>query len=235
MRRQWFITALLLFTFSSLALNIVSSQPQSGSGVINGTVKDPNGAVVAGAKVTVRNEAAGDTRDAVTDNQGRFKVEGLAAGSYQITISRDGFKTAERAVTVESGKTATVETKLEIAETRAEVTVATKGSITPNADPNYRALRDGDFAETYEVTNLKLKRDVGEITLRAGRVSFLKPVLGKMAVGVFTLTPVIDIEKRYLRLFTGKDNVVEQFDRLVFNFTDETWQAIKSAGKESAP
>src|SRR5215475_2584350 len=241
MRRQWFITALLLFTFSSLALNIVSSQPQSGSGIINGTVKDPNGAVVSGTKVSVRNEATGDTRDAVTDDQGRFKVEGLAAGSYKITINRDGFKTAERAVTVESGKTATVETKLEIAATRAEVTVCAKGSITPNADPNYRALRDGDLAETYEVTNLKLKRDVGEITLRAGRVSFLKPVLGKMAIGVFTgdgeftLTPLIDIEKRYLKLLTGKDTVVEPFDRLVFNFTDETWQAIKSAGKESAP
>ena len=207
--------------------------------MINGTVKDPNGAVVAGARVTVRNEATGDTRDAVTDNQGRFKVEGLASGSYKITINRDGFKIAERAVTVESGKTATVETKLEIAETRAEVTVGSKGSITPNADPNYRALRDGDLAETYEVTNLTLKRDVGAITLRSGRVSFLPPVLGRQAIGVFTgdgeftLTPLLDIEKRYLKLLTEKDTVVEPFDRMVFYFTDDSWQAIKSAGKES--
>src|SRR5262249_50621371 len=182
----------------------------------------------------------GETRDAVTDNQGRFKVEGLAPGGYKITINRDGFKTAERAVSIESDKTATVETKLEIPETRAEITVPTKGSITPNGDPNARALRDGDFAETYEVTNLTLKRDAGAITLRSGRVSFLPPVLGKAPIGVFTgdgeftLTPIIEIEKRYLKLITEKDTVVEPFDRLVFYFTDETRQEIKSAGKESA-
>jgi len=238
MRRQWSITVLLLFACSLLSLNIVSSQSQPGT--INGTVKDPNGAVVAGAKITVRNEAMGETRDAITDTQGQFKVEGLASGRYKITINRDGFKAAESVITIESGKTATVETKLEIAETRAEVTVATKGLITPNADPNYRALRDGDFAETYEVAGLTLKRDVGAITLRSGRVSFLPPVLGRQAIGVFigdgefTLTPLLDIEKRHLKLITEKDTVVEPFDRLVFYSTDETWQAIKSAGKESA-
>ncbi|MGE0130672.1 MAG: carboxypeptidase regulatory-like domain-containing protein [Blastocatellales bacterium] len=238
MRRQWLITVSLLFAFSLVSLNIASSQSQPGT--ITGTVKDPNGAVVADARVTVRNEATGATRDAATDSQGRFKVEGLASGGYNITIKRDGFKTAERAVAIESGKTATVEIKLEIAETRAEVTVATKGSITPNSDPNYRALRDGDFAETYEVTGLTLKRDVGAITLRSGRVSFLPPVLGRQAIGVFTgdgeftLTPLLNLEKNYLKLVTEKDTVVEQFDRLVFCFTDDTWQAIKSAGKASA-
>ncbi len=239
MRRQWLITISLLFALSLLSLKIASSQSQAGT--VNGTVRDPNGAVVAGAQVTVRNEATGETRDAITDGQGRFKIEGLASGAYKITIKRDGFKTAEQNVAIESGKAATVEIKLEIAETRAEITVATKGSITPNTDPNYRALREGDFAETYEVTGLTLKRDVGAFTLRSGRVSFLAPVLGKVAIGVFTgdgeftLTPILNIEKNYLKLVTEKDTVVEPFDRLVFCFTDDTWQAIKSAGKASAP
>ncbi len=239
MRRQWFITIALLFTSALLSLNVTSSQ-SSQSGAINGTVKDPNGAVVAGAQVAIRHEATGETRDAVTDNRGQFKVEGLATGGYKITVNRDGFKTAERVVAVESGKTATVEIKLEITETRAEIAVAAKGTITPNADTNYRALRDGDFAETYEVTNLTLKRDVGAITLRSGRVSFLPPILGRVAIGVFigdgefTLIPFIDIEKRYLKLLTEKEAVLEPFDRAVFYFTDETWREIKSTGKECA-
>jgi hypothetical protein len=239
MRRRWFIAISLLLAFSLSSLDIVSSQSQTG--IIDGTVKDPNGAALVGAKVTVRNEATGETRDTVTDNQGRFKVEGLGPGSYKITINQGGFKTYERAVSIESGKTAAVEIKLEIAETRIEVTVPTKGAITPNSDPNYRALRDGDFAETWEVANLVLKRDVGAITLRSGRVGFLHPVLGKTAIGVFvgdgefTLTPFIPLEKRYLKLMTESDTVVEPFDRLAFYFTDETWQEIKSVGKESAP
>src|SRR5215475_830363 len=240
MRRQWFIVVSLLFAFSILSLSIVSSQ-SGQSGMITGTVKDPNGAVVAGAQVTVRNEATGATRDAVTDNQGQFKVDELASGGYKVTVKRGGFKTADRDAKVEDGKATTVEIKLETAEIRAEIAVPTKGSITPNVDPNYRALRDGDFAEIYEVTNLTLKRDVGAITLRSGRVGFLAPVLGKVSIGVFTgdgeftLTPFIDIEKRYLALLTEKDTVVEPFDRLVVYFTDDTLQAIKSAGKEGAP
>src|SRR5262245_2470848 len=239
MRRHWFIIVSLLFVFSSISLNVVSSQSQSG--IITGTVKDPNGAVVTGAQVSLRNEATGAMRDAVTDKQGQFKVEELASGGYKLTVKRDGFKTAERDIKVEGDKTITIEIKLETAEIRAESVVPTKGTITPNVDPNYRALRDSDFAETYEVTNLTLKRDVGAITLRSGRVGFLAPVLGKTAIGVFsgdgefTLTPVIAIEKRYLALLTEKDTVVEPFDRLVFYFTDDAFQAIKSAGKEGAP
>jgi hypothetical protein len=53
MRRHWFIAVSLLFAFSFISLNTVSSQSgQSGqSGMITGTVKDPNGAAVAGAQV----------------------------------------------------------------------------------------------------------------------------------------------------------------------------------------
>ena len=85
MRRQWFIAVSLLFVLSFVSLNIVSSQSQSG--MITGTVKDTNGAVVAGAQVTVRSEATGATRDAVTDNQGQFKIDELASGGYKVTVN----------------------------------------------------------------------------------------------------------------------------------------------------
>jgi hypothetical protein len=240
MRRQ-------LIALSLLITLILTSAPQktaftqAQTGAIAGTVKDPNDAVVANAQVSVRHETTGETRDAKTDGQGRFKVEKLAPGNHNVTIKRDGFKPAERAVAVEPGKTASIEIKLEIAETRAELTVATKGSIAPNADPNYRALRDGDFAETYEIAGLTLKRDAGQIKLNSGRVSFLSPALGKTAIGVFTgegeftLTPVIDLDKHYLKLITEKDSVVEAFDRLVICFSDNAYQEIKAAGKEGSP
>src|SRR5262249_9208593 len=149
-------------------------------GMITGTVKDPNGSVVADAPVTVRSEATGFLRDAVTNKQGQFKVDKLAPGGYKLTIILNGFKTVERDIKIESGIATPLEIKLELNEIVFESVVAPKGSITPNADPNYRALRDGDFARAYEVTNLTLKRDVGVITLRSGRVSFLAPVLGKV-------------------------------------------------------
>ena len=62
-----------------------------------------------------------------------------------------------------------------------QINVGAKGSITANSEPNYRVLRNGDFAESYEVSGLTLKRDVATFTLKSGRVSFLAPVLGKVA------------------------------------------------------
>ncbi len=238
MRRQWLIVISLLFAFSLIPLNIASSQTQAGT--ISGTVKDPNGAVVAGAQITVRNEATGETRGATTDGQGRFKIEGLAPGRYAVSIARNGFKTAGRSLAIEGGRAETIEIKLEIAETRAEVSVGAKGSITPNSDPNYRALRDGDLVESYEVSGLTLKRDVGALMLKGGQVSFLPPALGKVAMGVFTgegeftLTPLLDVEKNYLKMITEKENVIEPFDRAVLFFTDQAYQEIKASGKAGA-
>jgi hypothetical protein len=232
MRRQWLFIISLLFALSFIPLSIKSSQSQVG--IINGTVKDPNGAVVAGAQITVRNETTGETRNATADGQGRFKIEGLAPGRYTLSIARNGFKTAERGVTIESGRTETVEIKLEVAETRAEVTVGAKGAITPNSDPNYRGLRDAKPAETYTVSNLTLKRDVATINLISGRVSFLPPALGRVVIGVFvgegefTLEPYLFIERNHLKLRTEKETVNEPFSRLALAFTDNTWQEIKS-------
>jgi hypothetical protein len=154
-------------------------------GSLSGTVKDPKGAIVVGAQVTARNETTGTTKTATTDAQGKFSLAELEAGNYVVSIARDGFKASEQKVTLEDKRTATLEIKLEIAEVRGEVTTSAIGTIKPNTDPNYRALRDGKPTETFTVTNLTLKRDVGTITLKTGRISFLPPVLNRVAIGVF--------------------------------------------------
>ncbi len=235
MRRQWFITVSLLSIFSFLSSNVISSQSQTGA--INGTVKDPNGAVVVGAQVIVRAEATGETRNATTDREGRFKIEGLAPGRYAVNVTRAGFKPADRSLSVTGGQAETVEIKLEIIETRAEVSVGAKGAVTPNSDSNYRALRDAKPVETYTINNLTLKRDVATIKLTSGRISFIPPVLDRVVIGVFvgegefTLTPYLNIERNRLKLVMGSETVSEPFSRLALAFTDDTYQEIKSASQ----
>src|SRR5207244_2849989 len=93
------------------------------------------------------------------------------------------------------------------------------------------------FAESYSVSNLTLKRDVGTLTLRSGKISFLAPVLNRTVAAVFvgdgefTLTPAIVIERGYLNSIIGKETITEQFNRLVLCFTDETYQEIKKQGQ----
>ena len=73
-----------------LALLIVPSAAQDRA-ALNGTVIDPSGAAVAGAKVEMRS-ATGLHRDLVTGATGIYEFPSLPIGTYTITISKDGFK-----------------------------------------------------------------------------------------------------------------------------------------------
>ncbi|MCI0489136.1 MAG: carboxypeptidase-like regulatory domain-containing protein, partial [Blastocatellia bacterium] len=165
--RRLFVSIAFLSALSLIASNVAVTQ--TASGTLGGVVKDPTGAVIAGAQVSIRNEATGETRNATTDDEGRFKIEGLAPGRYTLSVSQTGFKDASRNVQIEAGRGAKIEIQLEVAAPRAEIDVGAKGGIAPNMDPNYRGLREGEIFESYEVKDLVVKRDAGTFTFRSGR------------------------------------------------------------------
>ena len=71
-----------LSIFLALAGYPVAAQTPT-SGAITGTVKDPSGAVVVGAKVTATLTATGGTRQVETDVHGAFRIPLLPPGRYQ--------------------------------------------------------------------------------------------------------------------------------------------------------
>ncbi|MBZ5624284.1 MAG: carboxypeptidase regulatory-like domain-containing protein [Acidobacteriia bacterium] len=68
---------------------------QSDLGSISGFVKDPSGAVVPAAQVTVKNEATGTERTANTNESGYYTVTNIPAGLYTVTAEAKGFKKFE--------------------------------------------------------------------------------------------------------------------------------------------
>jgi hypothetical protein len=62
---------------------------------IQGVVLDPSNAAVPGATITAIHEATGAVRSAETGADGRYRMAGLAIGSYTIRCSKAGFQTAE--------------------------------------------------------------------------------------------------------------------------------------------
>lgn len=220
------VACAVVMLFTSLARG-------QATGSLTGTVKDPAGAVVGSAQVTLRDAASGQSRSVVSDDTGRFRIENLAPGRYTIGVSHSGFKLAEREVEISAGRTATLEIKLEIEAPHAEIGVSAKGAVAANADPTYRRLRDGNGFETYSVTNLTITRDVGTLTLKSGRISFLEPVAGRVVKAIFVgdgeflLKPAIGVERNYLRLLTDREEVAETFEKLVLCFTDDTYQEVK--------
>ena len=210
-------------------------------GRIEGRVTDPSGAVVSGAAIIVTDPASNQTFSAVTDDQGRYKIEGLKAGTYTVTISAKGFSNARREdVVIPEGGTATFDARLEIAAVEAAVDVAPSGTKA-NTDPTYQQLRQigkgpqdsaGPFAA---VTNLVLKRDAAVFTLRNGEIYFFTPVEGHTTAAVFvgdgelTLIPPTPAEKRGLAIFVDSEQLTEPFTHLVIRFTDKTFNEIKSS------
>src|SRR5215471_11515144 len=69
---------------------ILSAQ---GTVTIYGAVTDPSGAAIAGAKVSVTNEATDQSRDTVSALDGNFVVPDLPVGAYRLTVIAAGFKT----------------------------------------------------------------------------------------------------------------------------------------------
>src|SRR5918993_4492327 len=89
-RKQFsFILALLLLVTPLMVV-------RAAGGQLTGVVTDPKGALVTGATVTATAPATNQKFTATTDQQGRYKIEGLPAGVYVVTITAAGFGEARR-------------------------------------------------------------------------------------------------------------------------------------------
>jgi hypothetical protein len=77
-----------------VVLAATSLVAQTFRGTILGTVTDPSGAMVSGAKVTVRNVNTGLERSTQTSADGSYSVPELPIGTYTVTISQSGFQTS---------------------------------------------------------------------------------------------------------------------------------------------
>jgi Carboxypeptidase regulatory-like domain len=119
----------LLVALVSLILSATPAFAQSDRGTITGTVTDPSGAVVAGAKVTTTDLETGDVRETTTGGEGSFTIPELKANPYKVTVEAQGFKTSSlENVIVAVQTTRTVDITLEIGEISNVVTVTDDGS-----------------------------------------------------------------------------------------------------------
>jgi hypothetical protein len=84
-----------------------SLQAQAAGATLSGTVRSASGAIVAGAKVSVKNTATGQATETQTDSSSRYEVPNLAAGEYEVSATAEGFatKVAQMKITGEPAQT----------------------------------------------------------------------------------------------------------------------------------
>jgi len=104
-RRPWLLSTTLFAVFSLLtsfaaAQNISTAQ-------LSGIVRDPQGAVVPNAAITITDATRGFSRTTVSDGQGNYQLLLLPPGSYTVTASSPGFsKLIEQNVVLTTGQEA---------------------------------------------------------------------------------------------------------------------------------
>jgi carboxypeptidase family protein/peptidase M1-like protein len=229
----------LLFLLLGFSFVLPPAYVSAASGGVQGKVTDPKGAIIVGATVIVTDPLTNQTFTAVTDKQGQYKIEGLAAGVYSISVSAQGFTEGRNdEVKVENTGTTTADFKLDIAPVEATVNVST---VKANSDSTYQQLRQqaktsGDFSGPFATVNdLVIKRDRAVFTLRSGQIYFTPAVKDRVFGAVFIgegelqLTPPTEIEKHTLSLFTHETSITEEFTKLVMHFTDKTFDQIKAS------
>src|SRR6266540_1112905 len=97
--KNLFTLALVAFVF---LLITQFSFGQARIGTIQGTVKDPTGALVPDATVIVTQPVTGYKQTAQTDQQGTFKLVNVPFNTYKIRAEAPGFQASEQSADLES-------------------------------------------------------------------------------------------------------------------------------------
>jgi hypothetical protein len=118
-RLRLLCTALWIFAFA------IAAFAQDTTGGVRGTVKDPQGAVVAGATVTVAGPALIGKRTVTTDSGGQYKIDQLPPGVYEISVTSKGFGTqTQQGLKIQAGALPSINFDLKIGSEAQTVDVS---------------------------------------------------------------------------------------------------------------
>jgi carboxypeptidase family protein len=121
------VSASWLAVLGLLTILSVPAFSQSTGGRILGRVADPTGAVLAGVKVTLTNEATGATRDTQTNASGDYTFVEVVPGTYRVEYELTGFKkSVQKTVTVDVNQVVTLNQTLTIGATQETVEVTSE-------------------------------------------------------------------------------------------------------------
>ena len=124
------LSALLTFAFCVAA----AAQSQSTTGLIQGTIVDPNGAYVSGASVNVKNTDTGFERTVTSNSDGFFSAPLLPLGKYRLTADASGFsKSVLENVEVSVGQTLSLKIDMKVGSVVDTVDVSSESTVVDTA------------------------------------------------------------------------------------------------------
>jgi hypothetical protein len=154
----------LLLAIASTMVMFLSSLLNAQTASINGTVSDSTGAVVEHARVTARNTATNATREVQSGASGIFILTQLPAGTYEVTVDREGFRPMRyESLQLTVDQALTLNARLEVGSTREQITVESSAPVLDTTDAQI-----SNVVEHTQMTELPLiLRDPYQLVLLA--------------------------------------------------------------------
>ena len=138
-------TARWFYSLIGIALFVSALSAQSlTTGDIAGVVKDPTGALIQNATITLKSLDTGAVQGAKTNTTGEYRFRLLKPGRYSITVEQSGFQKLERTVEVTVGAIATADITLTVGQATQTVEVTTEAPLV-NTEPStntYYTMQD---------------------------------------------------------------------------------------------
>src|SRR5207249_9288613 len=141
--------AVLALCLGFLVSQVLSAQ--SDLGTISGFVKDPSGATVPNAKVTVQNQSGVD-REATTNESGYYTITNVPPGSYKMSVEASGFKRYESTNNkLDPSAALTVDATLEVGVTRQTVEVSATAAVLQSESASVQKLVSREQIDSLEL------------------------------------------------------------------------------------
>lgn len=122
----WIVLTVIVFSTAARA--------QTTTSTIEGTVTDPNGALVAGASVKASGTSLAVERTATTDEKGSYRISALPAGMYTVTISQSGFSASTSNIELTLNRVAVLDVRLQVGAVGGTTVDVT--DVLPLLEPN---------------------------------------------------------------------------------------------------
>jgi Peptidase family M1 domain/Carboxypeptidase regulatory-like domain len=220
----------ILFPVLLSVLLCVALQPCLRADTISGTVKDPSGGVVAGARIEITGGTLPQPLVLTSDESGKFDAPNLSPAKYSLRVTKEGF--GQNVTAVDLHGSADLNVQLTIAEQQTSVNVTEKSLAFANSDQTYRELRNISLGSTYRCENFKFTMDVGTFELKSGTITLLKPVnqfvTGAIFIGEghFSLKPVIPGDQQEMLRRSGSATAEEDFTDTIFRFSGSIYPRL---------
>src|SRR5580704_8683614 len=206
--RAWLTLAVAAGVAAISAFTAGPTLGQVDTGAIRGTVTDPSGAVVANAKVTLKNEGTGFVVLAVTAGDGTYTFNPVKIGSYTVSVEAAGFRKAAAHVVVNVQEQARADFQL--------VPGAVNETVEVTATPSQMQTQDasiGTIATGAQINDLPLNgRNYTFLAQLGAGVTGLVATRGLDQSGSFVANGLTTVHNSYL--LDGIDNNNDTVDFL---------------------